>query len=300
MKAGRLSLKFIKYFVEKDILRRRELYPPHSFKEFIDIPYIDDGEVCHSYDVYLANKENRKNCCVIDIHGGAYILGEHQDNYPFAYELLQNGFDVVTVDYLQNNGKINTIDQIKDCVKCISHFLSSIKKYGLEEDCFVMAGDSAGGHFALLLSEAINNKEVASNIGIEHLELNIIGTVLNSPVYDLSNLGRNSLSNSGLKRLLGPSYKDLEHLKSISPNTYINTYDKPIFLSTSKYDFLRAETEKLLLDIGNRTNIFYLDIMVEDQNVDHVHNVTHPELKESKIVNDSISAFIDKLLSINK
>ena len=295
MKFGRISLNILKTLVVRQNIKRRKFFPPRVFKEFINVPYLDDGHIQHTYDVYLAKEENRKNCCVIDIHGGAFIFCEHQDNYPFAYALLEQGYDVVLVDYIPNNGKVDTIELVNQCLLNIKHLVEHLKDYGLENDKFVFAGDSAGGYLALLISEAISRKEVASNIGIECPELDFIATILNCPVYDFEHIG-DSLANSGKHRMIGPRYNDLEWLRTISPKTYINFFDKPIFLSTCTNDFIRPETLKLHNDIKDRDNIEFLDIHSDDKNVDHVHNVTKINLEESKQVNIAIGKFIEKLL----
>ena len=295
MKFGKTSLNILKLVIEKQIKKRRKNYPPHIYNEKINIPYLDDGDKRHTYDVYLAKEENRKHCCVIDIHGGSFIFGEHQDNYPFAFTFLEQGYDVVLVDYIPNNGKVDTTELIKQCVLNISHLLKNLKEYSLENDKFVIAGDSAGGYLALIISEAITNKEVALNIGIECPEFDFIAAVLNSPVYDFVHIGE-ALSNSGQRRMIGPRYNDKEWLKKISPMTYIKEYNKPIFLSTCKNDFIRQEPLKLYEDIKDRDNVEFLDIQSDDKNVDHVHNVTKIDLEESKQVNLAIGKFIDKYL----
>ena len=295
MKIGRFGLNLMKTLVVNQNIKRRKYAPPHIFKEFINIPYIEDGEVQHSYDVYLAKEENRKNCCVIDIHGGAFIFCEHQDNYPFGYVLLEQGYDVMLVDYIPNDGNVDTIELVKQTILNIKHFLNHLQDYGLENDRFVIAGDSAGGYLALLISEAIMSKEVASNIGIDCPELDLVATILNCPVYDFEHIG-DSLSKSGRHRMIGPRYNDLEWLKTISPKTYIKDFNKPIFLSTCKNDFIRSESLKLYEDIKDRDNIEFLDIQSDDKNVDHVYNVTKINLEESKQVNNAIGKFIEKYL----
>ncbi len=106
MKIGKFGLNLLKHLVEKQTKKRRKYFPPCPFRSFKNVPYIDDGDLRHSYDVYLAKEDNRKHCCVIDIHGGSFIFGEHQDNYPFGYTLLEQGYDVALVDYVANNGKL--------------------------------------------------------------------------------------------------------------------------------------------------------------------------------------------------
>ena len=297
MKINKSTLNLLKVLINRSIKKRRKTYPPHSFKEWIDIPYLNDNKKCHTYDVYLADEKNRKHCCIIDIHGGSYIFGEHKDNYPFAYEMLKDGYDVALVDYEVNDGKRNIGDLIDDCVNNIIHLLNNKDKYDLEFGTFVIAGDSAGGHLALLVSMIFSNKKIAKELGYENLpKINLIATVLNSPVYDFANIGDDNMSNSGLCRMKGPRYNDKEYLSKYSPKTYINDFHLPIFLSTCKNDFIRPEPLKLYEDIKNRRNIVFVDISSDKKEVDHVHNVTKPYLNESKEVNEATTEFIFKYL----
>ena len=293
MKSGKVSLNLLKFFINRSIAKRRKTYPPHTFREKINIPYINDGNEQHTYDVYLANEENRKHVCVINIHGGAYILGRHFDNYPFGYEMLKEGYDVVLIDYQFNNGKIDTLDLLKDCATNLRHLFDNLEEYGLEKDQFVMTGDSAGGHFALLLSEAIISKEVASIIGLDLPKFDVKAILLNCPVYDFTNLGVGVLSNGGMKRMLGPKYNDKEHLKTLSPKTYISSINVPLFVSTCKLDFIKAESLKLNEDMKGKKGYAFLEIDSDDKRVDHVHNVTRPQLEESKTVNNAMARFLD-------
>ena len=84
MKINRPTLKFLKRYFESVIKKRRKTYPnKDTYKSWIDVPYLDDNNEYHTYDVYLAKEENRKHCCFIDIHGGSYLFGHHQDNFPY-------------------------------------------------------------------------------------------------------------------------------------------------------------------------------------------------------------------------
>ena len=294
MKIGKTALNLLNYFIRKDIKKRREHYPPHSFKEWINVPYVDDGNLYHTYDVYLANEDNRKRVCIIDIHGGAYILGEHQDNYPFAYYFLNKGYDVVSTDYIPNNGKRSSLELVKDVVNNILHLLAHLKDYDLEDDKIVLAGDSAGGHFALLIAELFKNKNAAKELGFDLPDLDIKAVVLCCPVYNFEDLGKGVMSKSGLKRMLGPTYKDPELLRKLSPRTYVKFFDLPIFVSTCTNDFIRTESLLLNDELKERNNFQFYDLKCDDKNVDHVHNVVKLNLKESIMVNDEIVTFIDK------
>lgn len=294
---GVMGLGLVLSFVKRDIKKRRKTYPSRTeFTNFINVPYIDDNNYHHTYDVYLADKSNRKNCCFIDIHGGAYVFGDHEDNYPYAYELLKAGYDVVLLDYDPNNGEKDILDIVNDCVKNIQHLVDNLDKYGLTNDIFVMSGDSAGGHLALLLSLAMQNKNVANKIGISLPELPLIATVIACPVYDYAYSGEGSMTRVALKRMKGPKYRDFEYLKRYNSNTYINENKLPLFVSTSNHDFLRSETLALNKDMKGKPGYKLVDIKTDNKEADHVHNVVKPHLEESKKVNNAIIEFVDKLL----
>ena len=298
MKFGAISLGLVVGYVKTDIIKRRKKYPSRTeFRHFINVPYIDDKNLHHTYDVYLADESNRKHCCFIDIHGGSYVFGEHIDNYPYAYVLLKMGYDVVLVDYKPNNGRMDISDIVNDCVLNINHLAANLEKYGLLDDKFVMTGDSAGGHLSLLLSIAMQDKKVAKSINVNLPELPLIGTVVACPVYDYAAIGVDSIMSNALRRMKGPKYKDVEHMKKYSANTYISYNKLPLFVSTAKYDFIRSESLKLNEDMKDKEGYVFVDINSMCKKVDHVHNVIRPKLKESIEVNNAIDKFTTDLLN---
>lgn len=298
MKYGAFTLSLLKALVLKDIKKRRKYYPPKDeFRKWINVPYLDDGNKYHTYDVYLADESIRKHCLFIDIHGGAYIFGEHQDNYPYAYVMLKAGYDVALLDYEPNNGKKDISDIVNDVAANFRHLGEHLSEYDLDKDQIVITGDSAGGHLALLFSEALQSKEVRDALGIELPKFNPIATVVACPAYDFEKLGLEQLTKTARKRMLGPKYQDFEHLRVYSPMTYLDFAKAPIFLSTCRNDFVRAESMHLLEDLKDKHEYQFVDIDSDKKEVDHVHNVVKIHLEESKQVNDAIVAFVDNILN---
>lgn len=299
MKVGRFIINILKKQNLKGIKKRRENYPPHGeFKEFINIPYIDDGNLQHTFDIYLANKENRRNICVIDIHGGAYIFGEHQDNYPISYFFLKNGFDVINVDYQPNDGKRDTKDLTDDIAKCLNYAFTHLKDYGLENDRFVITGDSAGGHFCLMFTEALLDEEYAKELGYKFPKIDLVCALANCPVYNFVDIGPGGMTRSGQKRMFGPHYNDKNALALLSPKVHIKSLTCPLFISTCKNDFLRLQTLELDADLKRLGGYTYelMDIDSDDPKVGHVHNIIDLELPESQKVNEAMVKFVEKHL----
>ena len=290
MKIGRFLLNLLKI---KMVRFRNSINKNYRFglvKEKRNIPYIDDGNINHQFDIYYAS-ENRKNICLFDIHGGSYIFNSHIDNYEFALEFVKRGYDVITLDYLPNDGKMNVIDQVNDILKNIEYIANNLNELEINKDKYVLTGDSAGGHFALLMMELFSDKELLKQFGFE-IDIHFEGVLVNSPVYDVMNIGNGYLSKSGYKRMFGPDYMSRE---KVSPKKYIDYLNSPIFLSTCKNDFLRSESLLLLEDLKEKQKEYeFLDIDNPDKKVDHVHNVNKVYLADSIKVNDTMDLFIQK------
>lgn len=267
----------------------------YAFK--LDEPFINDEYYNHKMDIFLAEENNRNNICIIDIHGGSYIFGDHRDNIPFVHKLYENGFDVISIDYIPNNGKRYTKDSIDDCYKAIKHIFSHLKEYHLENDRFVITGDSAGGHFALLLAEAADDEEFAKSLGYDFKGINFEVVLINCPVFDFINIGNDLLSKSGKKRLFGLNGLD-DNLRSlISPKEHFKSLKTPIFVSTCKKDFLRKESLMLKEELNNyQYPSRFVDIDSDAKWIDHVHNVLRPYLEESIQVNNEMIDFIYEII----
>ena len=295
MKFGKFVLALLAISVKKGIAKRIKGAPGHGlYEEWLDVPIDDSKDPYRTYDVYKA-KDPRKGILVVDIHGGAYMLSSHHDNYPFALEFLKDGFDVALLDYRPNDGKRDTLDLFRDMVDGFNHMLAHRKEYGIEDDEIIITGDSAGGHFALLLVEALCDEEVAKKLGIELPKVRLRSVMVNCPVYDFAPIGFDSMRKSALKRMFGPRYADMERRGLVSPRTHIESLSVPLLASTCKHDFLRQQS--VLLDhdcqkLGKE--IKFIDLPSDDKRVAHVHNVLALDLPASIRVNQAMRDFASK------
>lgn len=297
MKVGRLAVELIRKATLKEIKKRRNNYPPHEgFKEIKNVPYIDDGNLNHTFDVLIAT-ENRKNVCVLDIHGGSYIFGEHQDNYPIGYVFVKNGYDFIAMDYIPNDGKKDTIDLVDDLEKNFQYIFSHLEELGIKGDQFVLTGDSAGGHFALLFAELFDDPIFAAKLGYNLPKVDFKCYLVNSPVYNFAYVGDYNLTKGARKRMFGPNYSDKEKMKLLCPKVHLESLKKPLFVSTCKNDFIRVQSDELHYDLQHSDKVFeFMDIQSDDPKVGHVHNVIDITLPESIKVNEAMMKFIDKYI----
>ena len=297
MKANRFIVNLLKYACIKADKKRYahfSLDPNYEAKK--DIAYLGDDNPLHQFDILYTTKELRKNVTIIDIHGGAYIFGKRQNNYSFASFFLEHGFDVVLIDYEYNNGKISNLDLVKDCANAISYLKNHLAEYNLSDN-FVITGDSAGGHLALILSEMVANKDLANKIFGRDLDINLKACLVNCPVFDYVNIGKTQLTNSGRKRLIGLDCKSEDARKLICPKYNLGSLNVPLFASTCTNDFVRAESIDLKRTV-EKTNIMFefVDVESEKKEIGHVHNVMNPSYEESVYVNNKMLDFINKMV----
>ena len=300
IKIGRPIIEILKIKVERengkkcDRLVIDEKYRPHR-----NIPYLDDDNEHHKFDLYFSPSKDKKNCLIIDIHGGSYIFGHRKENYTFGTVFLDAGFDFVATDYIANNGKMSTRDLIDQNIKCICYILAHKKELGIEDDTkFVLTGDSAGGHMALTIAELFCDKEYQKELGYDLPKMNLVAVLVNCTVFNYVNVGLDSMTKRGNLRMFGPAAFDIEERKKICPLTHINSLKVPLFASTCKYDFLRSAESLVLKETVSKTDIDFkfLDLDSDDKATSHVHNILDIHHPDSIKVNQAMIDFINERL----
>lgn len=265
-----------------------------SCEHIIGIPYLDDGNERHVVDVYYA-KENRKNAVVIEVHGGFYVAGLRQNHRPYASVFLKEGYDVVLVEYrLVDGDSTDVSDQLYDVSSAVDYVTLHAGELGLNADRMFIVGTSAGGHLALYVAEGAADE----SLPVRPMYFKPRGVLLNCPAYDFASYNATGLFYpKAMEWFLGPRYMDEEWMKAMSPRTRLSSYQGPLFVSSSREDFLRSQALLIAEDCGMRARPFYL-VFIDSKRKEagHVHNVSKPDLKESKEVNRKMIAFLDSLV----
>ena len=298
MKAGRTAVNLLKTVLQITDAQRMKGQTIPSMECKLNIPYIDDGDDQHKFDVLYA--PNAK-ITVIDIHGGSYIMGHRRNNHFFGSKFVEAGFNFISLDYKPNDGNHGVEDLLNDCLTGIKYIFAHQKELGLKDNKFSLTGDSAGGHLVLMLTLLNDSEKLRSTLNMKFKPFPICGSLVNCPVYEFDHLGygvdQAELTKQGAKRLFGPIYIiNEQYRRELSPSTYIKELKTPLFVSTCKNDFLRQHSHRLNEDLTNMNypNFVYIDIYSDDKKIGHVHNVLEPEYKEGKYINQSMIDFIKK------
>ncbi len=292
MKVNRFMLKVaLGYMAKNDARIHKGLPLPDAEHSRLDIKPFPEALYPQQYDIYHASNPN--GITIIDIHGGAYIYSTRKNNAYLAKSFIDKGFNFVTLDYRLNRGTLDPHDQVRDLATELKHLFEHAEEYGLNPAKMVLTGDSAGGHFALILAEMMRDPSIAQKIGADLGEAVVKGVAVNSPVYRFVEIGMgDSLSKTGKRYMVGPRCLDAEYISLICPRAHFSALRYPLFISSCKNDFLRDESLALVEDLKQANLPFtFKDITSDEPEIVHVHNVMRPYLEESKVVNDAMAEF---------
>lgn len=279
----KVSKSMLKMIVSASTKENKALFYADSCRNRIGIPYVQDGSPAQVLDIYYAESADRKDAVLIDIHGGFYVGGNRRNNRSFASVFLKEGYDVVLLEYRLNDGTLDVSDELSDCAAALDYLTENAGELGINKDRVFLSGDSAGGHLALFLAEKNFTPKAV---------------LLNCPAYDFASFANtDAYTEDALAWFIGPRWNDDQWRASVSPRTYIGSYTGPLLVSTCTNDFIRGESLKLKADCDSLGRaIEFLDILSKDKKVGHVHNVTNPDLPESRTVNARMIDFMNKHL----
>ena len=262
-----------------------------------DIPYSKTDDERLKFDLLKASGDKRKDALIINIHGGAYYHGHRINNYQVADYFRAAGYDVAVADYrltsVKEGRSVET--EVRDLLECVYYLQDHLGDYGLENDKIIIMGDSAGGHFALLLSEILQDGELQNKWGVGVFSKKISATVVSCPVYDFAiSVYWSGLSKSGRDYMYGKGWEDEEWTKKLDSRLYIKSLKAPVFISSCENDFLKEHSFLLNSDlktIGLEHEFCFIGN--KDKKVSHVHNIINLSLPDSKAVNEAAIRFLE-------
>lgn len=100
-------------------------------------------------DLYVARSPDEPRPTILFIHGGGWVNGVKEGSVTSLLPYLAMGLNVVNVEY-----RLARIAQapaaVEDCRCALRWVIRNAKTYGIDVDRLVVAGQSAGGHLALM------------------------------------------------------------------------------------------------------------------------------------------------------
>jgi acetyl esterase/lipase len=223
-----------------------ELLPASSpygeARVFRNMPYVDHPTTRQNFDLYLPKDPgNQPFRLIIWIHGGAWMSGiKEWDNVKY---LVRHGYAIATLDYRITPE--NTFPaQIQDCNAAMNFILAHATEYGVSSRQFVVGGGSAGGHLALLLGLARQEKGFGADPTIKPLAiLDFFGPTDLDPakadtLADSSQKAVVTIRDALTKLLGGPPEKMADKARWASPINYVSPANPPVLILQGSKDDL--------------------------------------------------------------
>lgn len=274
-----------------DALRIDSQTEPEGLEQFLDIPYIDDGERAHLLDIYYPENTTEKLPVIIDIHGGGWMYGYKEINKYFCLKLAQKGFLVASINY-RLAGDILFDEQIRDIFSALKWLGENLKNYPADINNIFLAGDSAGGHFACVTTAVNLNEDMRKDFSVDYIGYDFKAVATICPAVDL--LSPDFLMNVNVPILLGEKARKSPYRKYLDVKQIVSDKFPPFYINTASGDFLRNQAYKLK-EIFDKNGIEYrfrdFTDKLEGKNLTHVFNVVDPFSVYGDEANQEIADF---------
>ena len=169
----------------KAVVSRAQLLSPfwmrrRGVERIANVAYGDGRR--HRLDVYRAEGTTGGAPVVLQIHGGAWVIGDkHQQGQPLLYHLARRGWVGVAPNY-RRSPRATFPDHLVDVKRALAWVRTHGAEYGADPDFVVVTGGSAGGHLAALV--ALTPNDPAFQPGFEGVDTRVAACVPMYGVYD--------------------------------------------------------------------------------------------------------------------
>ena len=269
-----------KFCDKSDKKRMSTQTPPENVVKVKDIPYIDDGNPYHKFDVFYPEGKIAKEGLpvIIDIHGGGWMYATKDLNEYYCMELAKKGYCVFSISYrLVPDVTVN--EQIKDCTEALAFIRANMKDYPANKKTVMLTGDSAGGQLALYSTILNNNPDAREIFGTVDTKLNIKCLLLTSPVTYAKSGGWFSIYT---KKMWGKDYETKSTYNYMDLNEIMELANDmpPTYFITSSGDTLAHDQTvnayNYFADKGYECEIEDFTDLKDGKKLPHVFSVLDP------------------------
>ncbi|MDD5598763.1 MAG: alpha/beta hydrolase [Victivallaceae bacterium] len=151
----------------------------------LNIPYGKYFRDRRIMDIFLPDKAN--GCAILFIHGGGWRSGKKESWHSVAGYFAERGFACACMEY-RLSGQAAYPAQVEDIRLGMSYFRRNAGFYGFAPERIAVAGSSAGGHLAALLSSLAPESLLGVSPELEYTDTRPNAAVLYCPVTTLCRL----------------------------------------------------------------------------------------------------------------
>lgn len=120
----------------------------NNAKKIFNLKYGDHKK--QKMDVFLPAEHNAETPVVMIVHGGGWKFGRKEHMKMIQKFLLEKNIPSISINYRLLSKKIKYQQQLEDISKAVSKSNELTSQWNLKPNNYVLLGESAGGHLALL------------------------------------------------------------------------------------------------------------------------------------------------------
>lgn len=136
-------------------------------------------------DVYEPTARGTLRPAIVQIHGGAWIVGDKREQgVPLCMHLAAAGWVAFNVNYRLSPGATFP-EHLVDLKRAIAWIRERADEYGIDPDFIAVTGGSAGGHLAALVALTADDPEYQP--GFEQADTRVQAAVPFYGIYDFTN-----------------------------------------------------------------------------------------------------------------
>jgi acetyl esterase/lipase len=201
---------------------------PAGYTAQIDVVYTQGPGWQQKMDLYLAPKERGPVPIVINIHGGGWNHGTKESQTGFN-SFFKAGFAVANIEY-RLTPQATAPAAVEDARCALIYIVKNAAALNVDVNKIVVMGGSAGGHLALMAGLMANDHRFDGNCtGVENIHVAAI--IDKYGITDVNDWAYGThITSKSANRWLGDKAKDEAFIKSVSPMSYVNKNNPPVFI----------------------------------------------------------------------
>ncbi|MFA5449036.1 MAG: alpha/beta hydrolase [Clostridia bacterium] len=284
--------------------------------QYRDISYTDSDTRFNKMDIYRPKDEAdgdtlNKLPVIVSIHGGGWVNGNKEFNHIYCQDLARQGFAVLNINY--HLIPVAPMPKPMQDVFAVFNFIDdNAELYGFDRNNVFLTGDSAGGHYAMLVLSILGDPELIDAFGVEtKIKINAASVsstgftfseALKFPIpfahFFVNQFFTDDVPYTAYKD--NPDYIKMATALNIE-NNKIETFP-PLFVSTAHADMVLVHSERLIAHMKAKGLIEGVDFVYDYRAMDdldnperhilgHNFNVASPEKTVSRAVNKAMCDF---------
>jgi acetyl esterase/lipase len=278
--------------------RLRRFFVPMSFthpdvERTVDVVYSEESKR-HRLDVYR-HKDHPTGCpTLVQVHGGAWIIGDKKEQgRPLMLHLASRGWVCFAPNY-RLSPRATWPDHLVDVKRALAWVRQHGEEYGADPGFLVLTGGSAGGH--LVAEAALTANDPRYQPGFEDVDTSVSGCVPYYGVYDIA--GETGTKSARIRRrhlldkMVMKTRDDQTYLDA-SPLQQVNADAPPFLIIHGRNDTLVPVEEARLfaerLRAVSRAPVVYLELPGTQHGFD-----VFPSIRSAHIVR-AVGRFVELL-----